>query len=122
MFTKCVDKNGSEAFIEFLREVRRQYPREKLYLIMDNGTTHRSEGTTKFLATQPRMVPVFTPTHASWLNQVEIWFSALSRRSLRNMSFDSREALIRHIEHFVAAHNQTAKPYRWTRTGEPLRA
>lgn len=122
VFTKCVDKNDSDAFIEFLREVRRQYPREKLYLVMDNGTTHRSEATTKFLATQPRMVPVFTPTHASWLNQVEIWFSALSRRSLRHMSFDSREALIRHIEAFVAAHNQTAKPYRWTKTGEALRA
>lgn len=122
VFAKCVDKNDSDAFIGFLQELSRQYPLEKLYLVMDNGTTHRSKATTKFLASQPLMEPVFTPTHASWLNQVEIWFSVLSRRALRNMSFDSRDELVRHIAHFVQAHNQTAKPYRWTRTGEPLRA
>lgn len=122
VFTRCVDRNDSEAFIDFLRELRRQYPREKLYLVMDNGTTHRSVATTEFLAAQPRMVPVFTPTHASWLNQVEIWFSVLSRQALRNVSFQSRDELIQRITDYVAAHNEKAKPYRWTRTGEPLRA
>lgn len=122
VFAQCVDKNDSDAFIAFLKELRRQYPREKLYLVMDNGTTHRSQATTRFLASQPRMMPVFTPTHASWLNQVEIWFSVLSRQALRNRSFQSRQELIQTIFDYVAAHNAAAKPYRWTRTGEPLRA
>lgn len=119
---QCVDKNDSRAFIAFLKALRKKYPRETLYLILDNGTTHRSEATTKFLARHPRLVLVFLPIHASWLNQIEIWFSVLSRRAIRHVSFRSRQELIDRIHAYVAAHNRHAKPYRWSTKGVPLKA
>jgi transposase len=58
----------------------------------------------------------FTPTHASWLNQVEIWFSILSGKSLNGASFQSVPELIAHIEAFIASYNETARPFVWTKS------
>ena len=66
---------------------------------------------------------VYTPRHASWLNQVEIWFSILSRRALKRASFDSLEALEKRLKDFIEYFNAVlAKPFRWTYAGKPLRA
>ena len=65
----------------------------------------------------------FTPKHASWLNQIEIWFSILARKLLRRASFTSKQDLRERIERFIAFFNNTlAKPFRWTKTGKPLTA
>ena len=65
----------------------------------------------------------FTPKHASWLNQIEIWFSILVRKLLRRASFASTQDLKEQIERFIAYFNRTlAKPFRWTKTGKPLTA
>jgi transposase len=65
----------------------------------------------------------FTPKHASWLNQIEIWFSILARKLLRRASFTSKQDLKERIERFIAYFNKTlAKPFRWTKTGKPLTA
>jgi transposase len=65
----------------------------------------------------------FTPRHASWMNQIEIWFSILVRKVIRRGSFTSKEDLKAKIEAFIAYFNQTlAKPFRWTYTGKPLAA
>jgi transposase len=65
----------------------------------------------------------FTPKHASWLNQIEIWFSIPARKLLRRASFTSTQELKTRIEAFIAYFNRTlAKPFRWTKTGKPLAA
>ncbi len=65
----------------------------------------------------------FTPKHASWLNQIEIWFSILARKLLRRASFTSKLDLKGRIEQFIAYFNKTlAKPFKWTKTGRPLAA
>ena len=65
----------------------------------------------------------FTPKHASWLNQIEIWFSILARKLLRRESFTSKHHLKARIEAFIAYFNRTlAKPFKWTMTGKPLTA
>jgi len=65
----------------------------------------------------------FTPKHASWLNQIEIWFSILARKLLRRGSFTSQQDLKQRIERFIAYFNRTmAKPFKWTKTGKPLAA
>ena len=65
----------------------------------------------------------FTPKHASWLNQIEIWFSVLARKLLRRASFVSKQDLKARIEAFIAYFNRTlAKPFKWTMTGKPLAA
>jgi transposase len=70
-----------------------------------------------------RIVFHFTPKHASWLNQIEIWFSILVRKVIRRGSFTSTEELRARIEGFIAYFNRTmAKPFRWTYTGKPLTA
>ena len=115
-------RNTSAAFIRFLKRLLRAHPPDRqIYLIMDNGTTHKSKETQDFLKTQPRLVPIFLPTHASWLNQVEIWFSALSRQALRGASFASREDLRRRLLDYVKLHNRAlAQPYAWSTQGKPL--
>jgi len=65
---------------------------------------------------------VYTPKHSSWLNQIEIWFSILIRRLLKRASFSSTEELRQRILAFIDYFNRTAKPFKWTYTGRPLRA
>lgn len=119
---QCIEKNDSTTFIRFIRTLMKLFPKGKLYLVLDNGTTHRSKQTTAFFAKHPRLVPVFTPTHASWLNQVEIFFSLLSRQALKNVSFKSRQALRERILGYIEAYNVSAKPFKWSTKGEPLKA
>jgi DDE superfamily endonuclease len=70
---------------------------------------------------QHRITFHFTPKHASWLNQIEIWFSILVRKLLRRGNFTSKSTLRRKIEQFIAYFNATmAKPFRWTMEGKPL--
>ena len=65
----------------------------------------------------------YTPRHASWLNQIEIWFSILARRALKRASFKSLDALRQRLEGFIQYFNAIlAKPFRWTYAGKPLRA
>lgn len=114
-------KNDSSAFIRFLKRLLTAHPDRTLYLILDNGTTHKSHQTKAFLKTQPRLVPVYLPTHASWLNQVEIWFSVLSRQVLRGASFTSREALRTQLRSYIRVHNRhLAHAYDWSTKGKPL--
>ena len=110
-------KNNSAAFILFLQRLMAAYPEEKhgkLYLILDNGSTHTSKETGEFLAAHPRLVPVYLPIHASWLNQVEIWFAILSRRALRHYDSLSVYGLAQHIMDFMAYYNKFKKhPFQW---------
>jgi hypothetical protein len=59
----------------------------------------------------------YTPTHASWLNQIEIWFSILASQSLNGQSFTSVKELIQNVDAFIADYNQTARPFVWTKSG-----
>ena len=114
-------KNDSDAFIRFLKKLMVIYPKRKLYLILDNGTTHCSNKTKSFFAKHKRLIPVFTPTHASWLNQIEIWFSVMSRHALFKASFASRQKLIERLEAYIELHNrELATPYEWSTKGKPL--
>ena len=77
-----------------------------------------------FLRTKTHRISFhLTPKHASWLNQIEIWFSILARKLLRRGSFTSQHDLKERIERFIAYFNRTlAKPFKWTKTGKPLAA
>jgi len=87
-------------------------PTKKIHLILDNGSSHPSKQTRTWLREHPRFTVTYTPTHASWLNMVEIFFSILTRRMLRRGDFTSRDDLIDKITTFIDTYNSTAKPFR----------
>ena len=116
-------KNNSENFIWFLSQIDQAiHPDQKIHLIMDNGSSHTSKMTKAWLAAHPRFTVTYTPKHASWLNMIELFFSVLTRRLLRRGEFTSRQDLADKILNFIAVYDQTAKPYRWTYTGDILKA
>ena len=89
---------------------------------MDNLSTHKSKDTKAWLKTHPHWRFVFTPNHASWLNQVECVFSILARRLLKRGHFDTPEDLAEQMLAFVETRNQTATPFTWTYAGKVLAA
>ncbi len=98
-----------------------------LALILDNGSTHAPKQLERWLAEQiamhqwPLTIQVYwLPTNASWLDQIEIWFSILQRKLLQPNHFESLDALKEALLAFIAHHNETAKPIRWTYTVEKL--
>jgi transposase len=119
---KIIERNNSDTFIEFLTEIDQAVPAHlNIHLVMDNGSSHTSKATRKWLAAHPRFVVTYTPKHASWLNMVELVFSILTRRLLRRGEFTSREHLANKIIKFFTHYNRTAKPFRWTYDGRPLK-
>ena len=99
-------------FLAFMNEVVAAYPDRDLHGILDNLSTHKPKHD-RWLARHPRVHLHFTPTHASWLNLVECWFSILSRATLRGASFTTVAELRAAIDAFIAAYNPAAAPFEW---------
>ncbi|HUF96324.1 MAG TPA: IS630 family transposase [Acidimicrobiia bacterium] len=123
VLARDVDRNTAVNFISFLEDIDRMVdPTLEIHLVMDNGAAHVAKATKAWLADHPRFVAHHTPKHASWLNQVELFFSILTRRLLRRGEFSSRDDLIGRVMDFIREHNSKAKPFRWTYDGSPLKA
>lgn len=101
-------------FLDFMNEVVAVHPGRDIHAVLDNLNTHKPKHD-RWLARHPNLHFHFTPTHASWLNQVECWFSILSRRALRGASFTSPAQLRQAIDDFIHAYNQDAVPFQWTK-------
>ncbi len=101
-------------FLEFMNQVIANYPDREIHVIMDNLSTHKPKRD-GWLARHRNVHCHYTPTHASWLNQIEVWFSILSRHALRSASFANVKQLRQAIDRFVAAYNETAAPFEWTK-------
>jgi transposase len=111
----CSDRHTGNDFLRFLKVVSRRYPRRELHVILDNSSTHKTPAIAAWLAAHPRLHFHFTPTGASWLNMVEAWFSILTRKSVRRGSFDTVNALVKHIQAYIAHWNENPTPFVWTR-------
>jgi transposase len=102
-------------FLDFMNQVVAGERDREIHVILDNLKTHKPKRDL-WLARHKNVHFHFTPTHASWLNQVECWFSILVSKSLQDVSFTAVHQLRRHIDAFVAAHNQSARPFAWTKS------
>lgn len=102
-------------FLEFMNRVVKQYQGKEIHVVLDNLSTHKPKRDL-WLARHPNVHLHYTPTHASWLNQIEIWFSILSGGSLNGGSFRSVSELIAHITSFIASYNEQARPFVWTKS------
>ena len=115
-------RHTAAEFLLFLKKVHGRWGRGRrsLHIIVDNFGTHDVEDVREWLAGLRRVHFHFTPTHASWLNQVELWFCIIERQLLKRESFESKESLAEKIMGFIAECNRTAKSFRWTYEGSPL--
>jgi transposase len=104
-----------EEFLAFMNEVVADYPDQEVHVVLDNLNTHKPKHD-RWLAQHPNVHFHFTPTHASWLNQVEVWFSILSRQALKHSSFRSPRDVRDRIDDFIHAYNITALPFKWKAT------
>ncbi len=126
IISETKQRNRSVEFIDFLKHLDTVTPNQLvLHLVLDNGPCHVSKETRKWLEDperQNRFVVHHTPTHASWLNQIELFFSILGRRLLRRGDFESVDELVTKVMTFITDYNHQAKPFRWTYQGKPLKA
>ena len=99
-------------FLDFMNQIVADYPEQEIHVILDNLSTHKPKRDA-WLARHKNVRFHFTPTHASWLNQVEIWFSILVRSTLDGASFSSVAQLRTAIDAFIEAYNATATPFQW---------
>jgi transposase len=114
---QTVPRHTSEAFVHFLSDVlTTQPPRRDIHVIVDNLAAHKTKRVQAFLTANPRVHLHFTPTYASWLNQVELWFGKIERDLLARGIFTSLPDLARKIRRYIRRYNDDPKPIRWTYT------
>ena len=120
---RCMQKHTHQEFIRFLNAVERSVPAGKLiHAILDNYATHKHPKVQAWLIRHPRWTFHFTPTSGSWLNAVENFFSALTRRRLRRGVFRSIVDLQAAINRYLDEHNRDPKPFVWTKPAREILA
>ena len=106
-------------FLQFMKKVARTYPGCQLHVVLDNSSTHNTQDVRAWLADHPRIHFHYTPTSASWLNQIEGFFGILAKQSLSLTNFASKRALQDHLVAYLRAWNRNPTPFEWTK---PARA
>jgi len=116
------ERHTGADFLAFLRLLARTYPKGQVHVILDNVSTHKTPDVMAWLVKHRRFHFHFTPTSASWLNQIETWFGILSRQAIRRGSFESVRALVAAIERFTREWNSGATPFAWVKTPDEILA
>jgi transposase len=120
---KCYKRHRAAEFLDFLRQIDARVPDGlDVHIIMDNYATHKTAAIKTWLARRPHYQIHFTPTSASWINQVERWFAELTRKQLRRAVHTSAKQLETDIRAFIKRHNENPKPYRWTKSADEILA
>ncbi len=118
---ECYRQHRHQEFLKFLRLVDSQVPPElDVHMVLDNYGTHKHPRVRGWLARHSRFHLHFTPTGASWINQVERWFAALTRKQIRRGSFSSVRDLILKIKRYLAHYNDNPKPFAWTKSADEI--
>ena len=121
VFGQCRKRHRHEEFLAFLRLIDREVPADlDVHLVLDNYATHKHAKVRQWLAAHPRFHLHFTPTYASWLNQVERWFGLLSQRAIKRGSFRSVADLVRKIQAFIDSYNASGTPFVWVATAQSI--
>jgi transposase len=107
-------------FIGFMKRVVRAYPNQELHVVLDNSSSHNTSDVRAWLAANPKVTFHFTPTSASWLNQVEGWFGILGKQSLSPTGFGSKAALTAHLAAYLKAWNKQPTPFAWTKPAQAI--
>lgn len=111
---RCALRHTSEAFVKFLEEALAKHRRKTIHVILDNLSVHKTPAVKAWAAMHPKVQFHFTPTYASWLNQVEIWLGMVTRDCIRRGIFHSAPHLSHQIMKYIRLYNRNAQPFRWT--------
>jgi putative transposase len=123
VLAKCKAHHRHQEYLGFLKEIDANVPAGfDVHLVVDNYSTHKHARVKRWLALHPRFHVHLTPTYASWLNQVEIWFNVITQQAIRRGTFRSVRDLAVKIDHFVQHHNAQAQPFIWTATADSILA
>lgn len=121
VLTQCRQRHRHQEYLGFLKEIEKNVPESlEVHIIVDNYATHKHPRVKLWLAARPRFHVHFTPTYASWLNQVEIWFNRITQQAIRRGTFRSVKELVAKIERYVQASNNHAQPFVWTATADSI--
>jgi transposase len=120
--TDTRERHTGADFLAFMRQVAREYPVGELHVVLDNVSTHKTPDVQAWLARHPRIAFHFTPTSASWMNQVETWFGILTRQAIRRGSFRSVRELVAMIDAFTRGWNEGSSPFTWVKTADDILA
>lgn len=120
---KCYKKHRHQEFINFLNLINRNIPKSKdVHIITDNYSTHKHENVKNWFSRHKRFHIHFTPTSASWMNQVETWFGILQAKRIKRGVFISIKDLVEKIEDFIEHYNKNSKPFKWVKTAQEIMA
>jgi transposase len=116
----CKPRHRHQEFLAFLKHVARAYPDQELHLVIDNYAAHKKQEVRDWFAENPRIRPHFTPTSASWMNMVEIWFGIIERQAIHRGTFGSVRDLTTAIRAYINGWNNRAHPFVWTKTADEI--
>jgi transposase len=120
--TTWVNKTRKSAdFVTFMDKVVVEYPNQRLHVVMDNLNTHKGKAAEKWLKDHPKVSFHYTPTHASWVNLAECFFSILTRQGLQQAVHRSVKELTRFLDAFVQQYNKNCGPFTWTKGPKKLK-
>ena len=123
VLAQCRRRHRHQEFLGFLGHIDASVPPDlDVHLVIDNYATHKHAAVRAWLAARPRYHVHFTPTYASWLDQVERWFGHVTQRAIRRGSFRTVRELVRRIDAFVQHYNAGARPFAWTATADSILA
>ena len=118
---RCFPRHRAVEFRRFLDDIAKAVPEDlDIHLVLDNYGTHKTAMIHDWLAGQPRFHLHFTPTSASWINQVERWFAAITERQIRRGTHRSTEELEQAIDEYLTVHNENPKPFIWTKSADQI--
>jgi len=121
VLARCRKRHRHQEYLDFLKHVETNVPPDlDIHLVVDNYGTHKHPRVKRWLAAHARYQVHFTPTYASWLNQVEIWFNIITQKAIRRGTFRSVKDLVAKIDHFVQHSNANAQPFVWTATADSI--
>lgn len=121
IIASCKHRHRHQEYLGFLKQIDTNVPAKyDIHLVVDNYATHKHASVKRWLALHPRYHVHYTPTYASWLNQVEIWFNIITQQAIRRGTFSSVKELVATIDSYVHQYNKHPHPFIWTATADSI--
>lgn len=121
IFSACKPRHRHQEYLSFLKRMEESVPHHlDIHLIVDNYATHKHPKVKRWLSLHSRWHVHYTPTYASWLNQVEIWFNIITQKAIRRGTFKRVKELTTRIDQFVQSYNVHSHPFIWTATADSI--